>query len=80
MVKTLGDGEPLAARLKSAGYPTEVEENGTLVVGGADDSLPPLVWSLARELDIPVRHLAPATNSLERVFLDAVKEDTDAHP
>ncbi len=80
LVKTLGDGEPLAARLKSAGYPTEVEENGTLVVGGADDSLPPLVWSLARELDIAVRHLAPATNSLERVFLDAVKEDTDAHP
>ncbi len=80
LVKTLVDGEPLATRLKSAGYPTEIEENGTLVVGGADDALPPLVWSLARELDIAVRHLAPATNSLESVFLDAVKEDTDAHP
>ncbi len=80
LVKTLGDAGSLAARLESAGYHPEIAADGTLIVGGADEALPPLVWSLAREMRITLRHLAPATNSLEKVFLDAVREDSHAHP
>jgi ABC-2 type transport system ATP-binding protein len=80
LVKTLGDAGPLAARLENAGYSPELAADGTLIVAGADDALPPLIWSLARELRVTVRHLAPATNSLEKVFLDAVREDAHAHP
>ena len=80
LVKPLGEGTALAERLKSAGYDFTVDGDGTLIVAGVDDSFPARVWSLAREVGVGVRRLAPAKNSLEQVFLDAVREDEHAHP
>ena len=54
------------------------EEDGALTVQDADARLSEQVWRLARELGVGLRELTPARNSLEQIFLSAVREERGA--
>jgi len=77
-IRVVGDPERFADRLTRAGLAASVAENGTLTVmaDGAESSQ--RIWKLAQQSDTAIRSLAPAKNSLEKIFLDAVREEAHA--
>ncbi len=73
-VQVFGDGDLLAARIRRQGIQVERAGNGTLSVTDPDGCVMEEIWNWAREVGVGIQKLAPARNSLETVFLDAVKE------
>jgi ABC-type uncharacterized transport system ATPase subunit len=65
--------EKMAAGLRSAGFEV-VSREGTahLEVALGEGQSADAVWKVARDLDLQIRHLAPATVSLEQAFEKAV--------
>ncbi len=49
-------------------------DNQTVVVRGEERELTSRVWQAAHESGVVIRSLAPSKNSLEEIFLSAVKE------
>jgi ABC-2 type transport system ATP-binding protein len=74
-VRTSGDPAPLIRRVESAGGSVTVGEDGTLrvVAGGAEAAAN--VWRWAAQTGVGIRSLIPSRNSLEQIFLDAVRGD-----
>lgn len=70
--------ERLADRIRQEGGAVDLDQNNTLTVQDADGRVGERVWHLAREEGVSVRMLSPAQNSLEEIFLDAVREDRHA--
>jgi ABC-2 type transport system ATP-binding protein len=79
-VRTSNDATPLIQRARAEGGEVVVNNDGSLqvVVGGADAA--GHVWRWAAETGVGVRSLVPSRNSLEQIFLDAVRGDHRAHP
>ncbi len=79
-VRTSGDASPLIRRVEAAGGSVTVGEHGTLrvVVGGAEAAA--CVWRWAAEAGVGIRSLVPSRNSLEQIFLDAVRGGQRANP
>jgi hypothetical protein len=50
-----------------------------LQIQGTEQSVIDSVWRIAAEKGIVVQSITPARNSLEEVFMNTVREDTDAH-
>ncbi len=76
----LGDPVPLIARLNKDQIATTLHHDRSVT---AESDLPDLarhVWTVARETKTVIRSLLTARNSLEDVFLQAVKEATNANP
>lgn len=70
---------PLPALIEQArkeGIETSVEENGVLALHPIDESNVARVWDWARETGVGVRSLTPARNSLEQVFMDAIRDSS----
>jgi ABC-2 type transport system ATP-binding protein len=74
-LRVLGDGGPLVERIQGAGVDVRVADDGLITVGSNDAELQQRVWQWAREREVSIRSFAPARNSLEQIFLDAVRED-----
>ncbi len=79
-VRVFGQPEPLADRIRRAGIEVRQDPQGTLTLVDADQQAVERVWSWAREAGVGIRALKPARNSLEQIFLEAVREDDRAHP
>ena len=77
-LRVLGSPEALAERIRSEGFDVQTEEGGTLVLEGGGQNAIRNVWRWAQEAGVSIRALAPARNSMEQIFLDAVREDEDA--
>ncbi len=79
-VRTSSDAAPLIRRVEAAGGKVTVSEDGSLqvVVGGAEAA--GYVWRWAEETGVGIRSLVPSRNSLEQIFLDAVRGDRRADP
>lgn len=77
-IRVVGDPHPFADQMGRAGLAASVAENGTLTVMSDGDDVNQKIWHLARQSDTGIRSLAPAKNSLEKIFLDAVREETNA--
>jgi ABC-2 type transport system ATP-binding protein len=60
--------------LSQQGYEVEERQKGTLWVSGVDDSNVRLIWQKALEVNVTICGMGSATNSLEEVFFNAVKE------
>jgi ABC-2 type transport system ATP-binding protein len=73
-VQVFGDSGLLAERIRRQGIEVEQGGDGTLSVNDPDGSVIGNVWNWARETGVGVQKLSPARNSLEAVFLDAVRE------
>jgi ABC-2 type transport system ATP-binding protein len=76
-VSIFGDGSKLAARLEQLGEEVTLDEEGALTIRESA-AMPERLWSAARDVGVSVRGLTPSRNSLETIFLDAVKGDADA--
>ena len=73
-VRVHGDAGALSDRLRAGGEVVERAENGVLRVNESS-TMPEALWKCARELGVAVRSLTPSRNSLEAIFLEAVKEE-----
>jgi ABC-2 type transport system ATP-binding protein len=79
-VTTVGPSEPLAAQLRRHGFQVQVQAGGKLLVEGVDAPTAQRIWGWAAELGVGLRGLGPTCNSLEEIFIDAVREDEIASP
>jgi ABC-2 type transport system ATP-binding protein len=77
-VRVLGPPGALADRMRREGLEVQVEPGGTLAVAAADGAMVQRVWEWARKAGVGIRALAPGRNSLEQIFLDAVREGNHA--
>ncbi len=73
-------GEPAAflERAQRGGIRWSIEENGVVTLDGLDAGNVDLVWDWARETGAAVRSLTPTRNTLEQMFMDAVRDAGDA--
>jgi len=74
-VRTAGDPVSLVQRVIAAGGLAAANDDGSLriIAGGADAAQD--VWQWAVETGVGIRSLVPSRNSLEQIFLDAVRGD-----
>lgn len=77
-VRVFGQADPLAERIRRAGVQVDVEPGGTLSLTAEDPAVAGQIWDWAREVGVGIRALVPARNSLEQIFMDAVREDAHA--
>lgn len=70
-IAVYGDASPLAGRLRAERYSVTEETDGTLRIAGVDTAQIPSLWQLAAETGTAVRRLAPAKNSLDKIFFEA---------
>jgi len=73
-------GEPSAflELARRGGVRWTVEENGTVALDGLDAGNVHLVWDWARSTGTGLRSLTPTRNTLETMFMDAVRDAGDA--
>jgi ABC-2 type transport system ATP-binding protein len=76
-VRVLGSAERFAERVRREGVNVEVDSDGELTVA-ADGEIVGRLWDWAEEAGVGIRTLVPSRNSLEQVFLDAVREEKHA--
>ncbi len=76
-VRLLDEPDGFVAELSHAGLAAEAGENGTLVVRGPEEELAERIWRAARQSGVTIRSLSPTKNSLEEIFLGAVREQPD---
>ena len=74
-IRLFGSPEPLLEWFRTHGNPPITRSNGSIVLPGPPDALASQVWQLAREHHIGIRSLTPSRNSLEEIFLRAVREE-----
>jgi len=82
-IRPFGDGDKLASHLQEledVEVKVKRQENGDLTVIGDMKMLAKNIWKWSDEAGVPIRSLTPARNSIEQIFLDAVKEKSDAYP
>ena len=68
----------IAERARREGVEVQTDSDGTLTLVGAGEDLPQRIWDWAREVGAKIRMLTPARNSLEQIFLEAVREEHHA--
>jgi ABC-2 type transport system ATP-binding protein len=73
-----GDHDAFLDRARRGGIRWQLEENGAVTLDGLDSGNVHLVWEWARETGTAVRSLTPTRNTLEQMFMDAVRDAGDA--
>jgi len=79
-IRPFGDADKLVSHLQAEGVTVESGDHGELTLIGDMEMLAKNIWKWSDEAGVPIRSLTPAKNSMEQIFLDAVKEKSDAHP
>ncbi len=72
-VRLLGTTDRFVDTLRGRGINIELRSNGGLVLLGAPDQLAPQVWQAADVCGVGVCSMTPSRNSLEEIFLNAVR-------
>ncbi len=75
-IRLLGEPTRFLNTMRSRGVPLEERSNGSLLLHGDPTALASDVWKLASECGVGVRSLTPSRNSLEEIFLNAVRGET----
>jgi ABC-2 type transport system ATP-binding protein len=70
----LGSSERFIDLIRGRGVAIESRSNGTLVLRGVPEELAIQAWQAAEQCGVGVRSLTPSRNSLEEIFLKAVRE------
>lgn len=78
-IQVLGDPQVFAAKLEQAGLKSKVDPRGALTIEGPHAELASRIWQVANQAGIGVRSIEPSRNSLEEIFLSAVREQPHAH-
>jgi ABC-2 type transport system ATP-binding protein len=79
-VRVSNSPELLAERIMAEGPRVEIDAKGVLTVSGVDGEVAACIWRCAHAAGVAVNRLEPARNSLEQIFLDAVREERHANP
>jgi ABC-2 type transport system ATP-binding protein len=79
-VRPSNDAAALIRRVEAEGGQVAVNEDGSLQVVVAGAEAAGCVWRWAAETGVGIRSLVPSRNSLEQIFLDAVRGDRRADP
>jgi ABC-2 type transport system ATP-binding protein len=74
-VRLLGSSDRFIDLIRGRGIGVTLQSNGKLVLKGAPEELAGQVWHTANECGVGVRSLTPSQNSLEEIFLKAVREE-----
>ncbi len=77
-VRVSGSAEAFANVLREEQMQVSIGAFGTLVVSGDTEEHIQRIWRLAAEHDTVLRSLTPARNSMESIFLDAVRGTQNA--
>jgi ABC-2 type transport system ATP-binding protein len=72
-VRLLGASDRFVSAIREHGIAIEARPSGGLVLQGTADQLAPRVWQAANACGIGVRSMTPSRNSLEEIFLNAVR-------
>lgn len=72
-VRLLGAADRFATAIRELGIAADLRNGGVVLSGTADD-LAPRVWQAARTTGIGIRSMTASRNSLEEIFLKAVRE------
>ncbi len=75
-VRLQGDPASFLSTIRGLGIPCEERARGTLLINGDPMALSETVWKVAAETGVVVRSLSPSRNSLEEIFLNAVRGET----
>jgi ABC-2 type transport system ATP-binding protein len=74
-VRVVGAPDRLVDRIRRDGIEVRVADDGTLTVHGREEVMQHELWRWARDVGVGIRRLTPARNSMEQIFLDAVRDD-----
>jgi ABC-2 type transport system ATP-binding protein len=77
-LRTVGSSDPLIVRARQEGLDARVEDDGTVTLVNTDAVSAQQVWGWAHETGVGIRSFQPSRNPLERIFLEAVREDSRA--
>lgn len=78
-IRTGGDASRLIELLRGSGYVLQQLDSTTVFVEGVDVRETAPVWELAAAADVGILSMTPVSNSLDQVFMNAVREDSRAH-
>jgi ABC-2 type transport system ATP-binding protein len=78
-IQILGDPSLFATRLEQAGLKPKIDPRGALTIEGPHAELAARLWQIAHQAGVGIRSIEPSKNSLEEIFLAAVKEQPDAY-
>jgi ABC-2 type transport system ATP-binding protein len=78
-VQLAGPVEKFREKVKADGCELRSGRDGALTIHGLDEDAAEHIWRWSRESGVALRSMAPATNSLEDVFLQAIREGVDAN-
>jgi ABC-2 type transport system ATP-binding protein len=73
-LRVLGAADQFAELLRREGLTVVPAADGLLSIQGAPERLTSQVWRIARQANVGIRSLTPSHNSLEEIFLRAVRE------
>jgi ABC-2 type transport system ATP-binding protein len=79
-LRVIGNVSHFIDRVQRDGFTVDRLPDGALTVSGLDSQNSQKVWEWAREVGVGVRQLRPARNSLEQIFVDAVREGQHGSP
>ena len=73
-----GDPRPLVTELRRRGHEAEAE-SAELVRAAGSEALPQHLLEATRDAGLALHEVTPAKNSLERIFLDALRKEEPSH-
>jgi ABC-2 type transport system ATP-binding protein len=73
-VRLLGDEDNFCRALTAHGLKVEPAQQGALKISGPQEQVEDVVWNAARQSGVGLKSLTPSRNSLEEIFLNAVRE------
>ena len=77
-LRTVGAPEPFCQQLEAQGLSVDVGHTGMLTVEGGGEQTADTVWAAAHASGTVLRSMQPARNSMEAIFLEAVREAGNA--
>jgi ABC-2 type transport system ATP-binding protein len=78
-VRVIGDSTDFVNRIESEGFEVEADHFGEFTVRGLHEKQTGSLWAWAQQCGVGIQRLTPARNSLEQIFIDAVREHTHAN-
>jgi len=74
-IRILGSPDKLLTAIRARNLDAKLGPMATVIVEGDSEERIREIWRIAAELDVVVRSLTPARNSMEAIFLEAVQQN-----